>query len=179
MIKNTLLAAFCLAVVTAGSPPFAQNQVDDVISFYSAGGSYCFRVAPAGVVMAQELEWTVMVLTGALNRKTSFKMRDVDPGATGLMGAALAAAGMMVNNVWRLDSDRAEFIEKFAAGIDAGGLRARVVKVGPANLSVLKSDRERADVYLKFSDRGSRISFDKVPDLTADQFSTYVDYFPD
>jgi hypothetical protein len=173
------LAAFCLTVVTVGSPGFAQSEVDQAISFYSAGGSYCFRVAPAGVVMAQELEWTVMLLTNASNQKTVFKIRDVDPGGTGLRGAALAAAGMTVNSVWRFDGQRAEFFEKFAAGIDAGVLRARVVKAGPANLSQLKSERDRANVYLKFADRGSRVSFDKAPDLTAEQFRAYADHFPD
>jgi hypothetical protein len=171
---------FCLALAIAiPSAASAQSDVEDAVRFYSAAGSYCFRVAPAGVVMSQETEWTVMVLTSASNRKNTFKIRDVDPGSTGMRGATLAAAGMTVNNVWRLDSDRAEFFEKFAAGIDAGVLRARVVKIGPANLSSLKSDRERADVYLKFADRGSRVSFDKVPDLTAEQFRQYADYFPD
>ena len=129
--------------------------------------------------MAQELEWTVMLLTSASNQKSVFKIRDVDAGGTGLRGAALAAAGMTVNSVWRFDGQRAEFFDKFAAGIDAGVLRARVVKAGPANLSQLKSERDRANVYLKFADRGSRVSFDKAPDLTAEQFRAYADYFPD
>jgi len=178
--RLTKWLGFCVAFAVAfPSAASAQSDVEDAIRFYSAAGSYCFRVAPSGVVMSQETEWTVMVLTSASNRKNSFEIRDVDPGTTGLRGAALAAAGIAVNNVWRLDSDRAEFFEKFAAGIDAGALRARVVKIGPANLSLLKSDRERADVYLKFADRGSRVSFDKVPDLTSEQFRQYADYFPD
>ncbi len=178
-VKRKALAGFCLALVVIGSPGFAQSEVDQAISFYSAGGSYCFRVAPSGVVMSQELEWTVMVLTSTSNQKSAFKIRDVDPGRTGLSGTGVIAAGVAVNSVWRFDGQRAEFFEKFAAGIDAGILRARVVKIVPANLSQLKSDRERANVYLKFADHGSRVAFDKVPDLTAEQFRTYADYFPD
>jgi hypothetical protein len=174
------LAGFylALAVMMPSSAP-AQSNVDEAIRFYTAGGSYCFRIAPSGVVMSQELEWTVMVLTSASNQNSTFKIRDVDPGRTGLRGADLVAAGMTVNGVWRFDGERADFFERFAAGIDAGILRARIVKTGPANLAQLKSDRERADAYLKFADRGSRISFDKVPDLTAEQFREYADYFPD
>ena len=161
------------------SPAFAQNEVDEALRFYSAGGSYCFRLAPPGVALSQETEWTVMVLTSVSNPKTTFKIRDVDPGKTGLTGRALAETGMIVNGVWRSDGDRAEFFEKFAAGIDAGRLRARVVKAGPPNLAQLASDRARADVYLKFADRGTRIAFDKVTDLTAEEFGRYSEYFPD
>jgi hypothetical protein len=53
------------------------------------------------------------------------------------------------------------------------------VKAGPANLGQLASDRERADVYLKFADRGTRIAFDKAPDLTAEEFGQYSEHFPD
>src|SRR6476660_3833213 len=88
---------FCVALAVAiPSAASAQSDVEDAIRFYSAAGSYCFRVAPSGVVMAQEAEWTVMVLTSASNRKNTFKIRDVDPGTTGLSGTALAAAGMTV-----------------------------------------------------------------------------------
>lgn len=178
-ISHRAAAWVCLVFAFAWLPVFAQSEVDQAIAFYSAGGSYCFRIAPAGAVMSQEAEWTVMVLTSASNPNSMFKIRDVDPGRTGLRGAALTAAGMTVNSVWRFDGQREEFFNRFAAGIEAGVLRARVVKAGPANLSQLKSDRERADAYLKFADRGSRVSFDKVPDLTAKQFQAYVDYFPD
>jgi hypothetical protein len=178
-VKQKALTWLCLALVIFGSATFAQSDVDQAISFYSAGGSYCFRIVPFGVVMSQELEWTVMVLTNTSNQRTVFKIRDVDAGGTGLRGGALAAAGMTVNNVWRLDGQRAEFFDRFAAGIAAGVLRARVVKAGPANLAQLTSERDRANVYLKFADRGSRVSFDRVPDLTVEQFRTYADYFPD
>lgn len=170
---------FLALAVAMPLPASAQGQVDAAIRFYSAGGSYCFRVVPPGVALSQETEWTVMVLTSASNRQNTFKIRDVAPGTTGLRGAALSAAGMTANGVWRLDSEREEFFKKFAAGIDAGALRARVVKAGPPNLAQLTSDRERAEVYLKFADRGSRISFDKVPDLTAEELGRYADYFPD
>jgi hypothetical protein len=172
------LAALCL-VVARPSPARAQTEADAAIRFYTAGGSYCFRIAPSGVALAQETEWTVMLLTSTSNPKTSFRIRDVDPGRTGLSGAALAAAGVGVNSVWRSDRDRADFFDGFASGIEAGVLRARVVKAGPANLSQLKSDRERADVYLKFADRGSRVAFDKAPDLTPAQFRQFLDYLPD
>lgn len=178
-VKRGMLGVSLVLALAMPARVLAQSQAEQAIRFYAAGGAYCFRLAASGVVLAQETEWTVMVLTGASNRRNTFKIRDVDPGNTGLRGATLAAAGMLLNGVWRSDSDREEFFRRFAVGIDAGLVRARVVKAGPPNLDQLSSDRDRADVYLKFADAGSRISFEKVPDLTASEFGQYVEYFPD
>jgi hypothetical protein len=129
--------------------------------------------------MAEETEWTVMVLTSASNHRNTFKIRSVDPGDTGLRGAGLLTAGRLANDVWKFDGARADFFDRFAEGIRAGKLRARVVKAGPPNLGQIASERARAEIYLKFADKGSKVSFDKVPDLTAEQFQQYSEYFPD
>lgn len=41
------------------------------------------------------------------------------------------------------------------------------------------SPRQRAELYLKFADRGTKIVFDKAPELTPDEFKAFVDYVPD
>jgi hypothetical protein len=172
-------AACLLFLATTLSTLSAQGSVQRTLDFYSGGGSYCFRVVPAEVPLSSEDEWTVMVLTSASNAKTSFKIRAVDAGKSGISGSDLTTMGMTVNGVWRSDRDRAEFFEKFAEGIRAGTLRAKVVQIRPKELNRLKSDRERADVYLKFADRGSSVAFDKAPDLTAEEFGRYAEYYPD
>ena len=168
-----------LFLLLTGSRVAAQSAVDAALSFYSHGGAYCFRVAPFGTALSEEREWTVMMLTSASNHHNSFRIRSVDPGETGLHGSGLMTAGRFANDVWKFDGTRAEFFERFADGIREGQLRARVVKAGPANLPQITSERERAELYLKFADKGSRVSFDKVPDLTADEFMQYAEYFPD
>jgi hypothetical protein len=168
-----------LLVCLAASRIAAQGAVDTALSFYSHGGAYCFRVAPFGAPLAEETEWTVMVLTSAANHRNAFRIRSVDPGDTGLRGSGLMSAGRFANDVWKLDGSRAEFFERFAKGIADGQLRARVVKIGPPELARAATDRERAEIYLKFADKGSRVSFDKVPDLTPEEFMQYSEYFPD
>lgn len=171
--------AWLLVLVGASAAMAQATAVDSALAFYGKGGAYCFRIAPPGTALAEESEWTVMVLTSASNHHNSFRIRSVDPGDTGLSGSGLITAGRLANDVWRFDGSRAEFFERFAQGIRDHELRARVVNAGPSNLAEIASDRERADLYLKFADKGTRVSFERVPDLTADQFLAYSEYFPD
>lgn len=177
---QTLLAGLLL-IVLSGPISTAQSAVDTALSFYSHGGAYCFRIAPFGTALSEETAWTVMVLTSASNHRNAFRIRSVDPGATGLRGSGLIAAGRFANDVWKFDGTRAEFFERFADGIRSGELRARVVKTGPPrrDLAQIASERERAELYLTFADKGSRVSFDTVPDLTPEAFMQYAEYFPD
>jgi hypothetical protein len=168
----------CVCMVVQAMPMAAQNAVDAALSFYSHGGAYCFRVAPEGRTLAEESEWTVMVLTSTANRRNTYKIRSVDPGDTGLSGSGLMSAGRLANDVFKFDGSRSDFFDRFAEGIRAGRLRARVVKTGPSNLAEL-SERARVEEYLKFADRGARVSFDKARDLTADEFLAFSDYLPD
>lgn len=173
------IVAMCLAaLVSTCSLALGQTEVDAAIKFFAEGGAYCFRLAPEGVALSDEAEWTIMVLTSASNKEQTFRIRSVEPGATRLTGFALSAVSTAVTNVWRQDRARADFFDKFAAGIAAHSLRARIVKVGPANLVRMKTS-ERAEAYLKFADRGSKVTFDKAPDLSSDELLKYVDYFPD
>ena len=172
------LAAVCLALAVMAAAISAQTDVDTAISFFSGGGSYCFRVAPEGVSLSDETEWTVIVLTSARNQNDTFRIRTVDPEQTKLSGSALAHARGAVTGVWRLERSRTDFFERFAAGIDSGNLRAKVVKLTPAGLAEMVP-RRRAEEYLKFAARGSQVSFKNVPDLTGDAFREYVTYFPD
>lgn len=169
----------CLMLLAGAGLASAQNAVDSALAFYARGGAYCFRVAPLGTALSEETEWTVMVLTSASNHHNSFRIRSVDPGDTGLSGPGLMTAGRLANDVWKFDGTRADFFDRFAQGIRDRKLRARVVKTGPPNLAAGLSERERAELYLKFADKGTRVSFDKVSDLTADQFLEFAEYFPD
>ena len=180
MLRSTLRVFGVLVTVLAGiSPAFAQNAVDSAMSFYSKGGAYCFRVAPFGVALSEEREWTVMMLTSAANHHNTFRIRSVDAGDTGLAGHGLQTAGRLANDVWKLDGSRSDFFQRFADGIWSGKLRARVVKAGPPNLAQIESERDRAELYLKFADKGTKVSFESVPDLTAEEFGRYSEYFPD
>jgi hypothetical protein len=174
----TRLLTVVVALLTA-LPVAAQTQADVALSFFRAGGAYCFRIAPLGVALSEETEWTVMVLTSASNHKTAFKIRELDAGPTGLRGRSLKDMGSDVTGVWRSDRLRDEFFERFAKGIADHELRARVVRISPANLAQLTSGRARADLYLKFSERGSTVAFDKAPDLEAKEFAQYSEYLPD
>jgi hypothetical protein len=167
-----MLAAWATAV-------HAQNAVDAALAFYTKGGAYCFRIAPFGTALSEETEWTVMVLTAASNHRNAFRIRSVDAGDTGLSGPGLLTAGRLANDVWKFDGSRADFFQRFADGIKEGKLRARVVKAGPPNLAEIRSERQRAELYLKFADKGTRISFEKASDLTPEQFQQYAEYFPD
>jgi hypothetical protein len=168
-----------LLVVLVAPLVTAQNAVDAALSFYTKGGAYCFRIAPFGTALAEESEWTVMVLTAARNHRNTYRIRSVDPGETGLSGSGLLTAGRLANDVWKFDGSRADFFQRFAEGIKAGKLRARVVKTGPSNLPDITSERERAELYLKFADKGTKVSFDKVGDLTPDEFQQFSEFFPD
>lgn len=172
------LGALMLVLASAGTAR-AQNAVDFALSFYAKGGTYCFRVVPLGTALSEETAWTVMMLTAASNHHNTFRIRSVDPGDTGLSGSGLQMAGRLANDVWKFDGTREDFFTRFADGIKAGKLRARVVTAGPPNLAQIASERERAELYLTFADKGTKVSFDKVHDLTAEQFQAYAEYFPD
>jgi len=161
---------------TASAQPVV---VDSVLAFYSRGGTYCFRVAPSGTALSEETEWTVMMMTAASNHHNRFRIRSVDPGDTGLSGSGLLTAGRLANDVWKFDGTRADFFARFAEGIRDKRLRARIVKFAPPALAQAGSDRERADLYLKFADKGSKVSFDKVPDLTPERFLAFSEHIPD
>lgn len=179
MIRPIVIVSTIGCLLASAPSAFAQNAVDIALSFYENGGAYCFRVAPFGRSLSDETEWTVMVLTSTSNRRNTFRIRSVDPGATGLSGNRLQAAGRFANEVWKFDGTRADFFQRFSDGMRAGKLRVRVVKAGPANLAQVTSERERAELYLKFADSGTKVSFDKVPDLTPEAFQTYSEHFPD
>jgi hypothetical protein len=170
--------ALVVGLLTA-APVAAQTQADVALNFFRAGGAYCFRIAPAGVALSEETEWTVMLLTSASNRKTAFKIRELDAGATGLRGQRLKDVGQDVTGVWRSDRVREDFFAGFARGIADHELRARVVRVSPGNLAQLTSGRARAELYLKFSERGSTVAFDKSEDLEAAELAQYSEYLPD
>jgi len=151
VVRSTLRAfgvLLAVLVTTIPVPAYAQNAVDSALSFYSKGGAYCFRVAPSGIALSEEREWTVMMLTSAENHHNTFRIRSVDPGETGLNGHGLQTAGRLANDVWKFDGSRSDFFQRFAEGIKAGKLRARVVKAGPPNLAQIPSERERAELYL-------------------------------
>lgn len=174
---SRVVLAFLL--VLSSSSVRAQSPVDLALAFYRGGGAYCFRIAPFGVSLSEETEWTVMMLTSKANRKNTFRIRSLDPGETGVNKSGLQALGRMTTDAWKFESQRAEFMERFAEGIRDGTLRARVVKLAPPQLARAATERERAEVYLQFADRGSRVSFDKAPDLTAEVFQGYSEHFID
>src|SRR5215471_9800960 len=112
----TRLLAVVVALLSA-VPFFPQTQADVALGFFRAGGAYCFRIAPLGVALSEETEWTVMVLTSASNHKTTFKIRELDAGPTGLRGQRLKDMGSDVTDVWRSDRLREDFFARFAKGI--------------------------------------------------------------
>jgi hypothetical protein len=177
-VRGTLWVVF-VAGLLAAVPARAQTQADVALNFFRSGGAYCFRIAPLGVALSEETEWTIMVLTSASNHKTAFKIRELDPGPTGLRGQRLKDVGMDVTAVWRSDRIREDFFARFAKAIAEHELRARIVRISPANLAQLTSPRERAELYLKFSERGSTVAFDKTQDLEAAELAQYAEYLPD
>jgi hypothetical protein len=182
MITKRLARLAFLTLLLASPPSHSeaqQGQIDRAISFYRQGGAYCFRIAPAGTALSEETEWTIMVLTGTVNHNNTFRIRDLDPGRSGLSGARLKAMGQIVWGVWLLDRDRSLFFEQFGAGIAAGHLRARVVRIHPDGLNRKKKEEERARLYLQFTERGSRVSFDDVPDLKPGDLARFSEYLPD
>lgn len=172
-------AAVAVVVAVCSGTVAAESLVDAAIAFYERGGAYCFRLAPFGVSFSEETAWTVMVLTGTSNHRQTFRIRSVDPGDTGLKGPALKDAGRAASEVWKGDRTREEFFDRFVHGIRRGSLRARVVDAAPPTLARIESERARAELYLRFADRGSRVSFDKVADLSPEDFQHYSEYFPD
>ena len=168
-----------VVVLSAAVPAMAQTQADVALNFFRSGGAYCFRITPVGVALSEETEWTIMLLTSASNRKTAFKIRELDAGATMLRGQRLKDLGQVVTGVWRSDRIREDFFARFARGIAEHELRARVVRISPGNLARLPSGRARAEMYLKFSERGSRVAFDDTEDLEAAEFAQYSEYLPD
>jgi hypothetical protein len=163
----------------AAAPVAAQTQADVALSFFRAGGAYCFRIAPLDVALSEETEWTIMLLTSASNHKTTFKIRELDAGATGLRGQRLRDMGQDVTGVWHSDRIREDFFARFAKGIAEHELRAGVVRISPGDLAQLTSGRARAELYLKFSERGSTVAFDKTQDLEAAELAQYSEYLPD
>jgi hypothetical protein len=179
LLRCVRAAVVASAVLAAPSIAAAQSAVDSAVDFYLKGGAYCFRIAPFGVGLSEETEWTVMMLTSKENRQNTFRIRSVDAGETGVTKSGLQTLGRLANEVWKFDGSRSEFFERFSHGIRDGRLRARVVKLVPPRLARASTERERADVYLDFADRGSKVSFDKAPDLTPDEFQTYAEHFID
>ena len=176
--RVTLWIATVVGLLAAG-PVAAQTQADVALSFFRAGGAYCFRIAPLGVALSEETEWTIMLLTSASNHKTTFKIRELDAGATGLRGQRLKDMGQDVTGVWRTDRIREDFFARFAKGIAEHELRARVVRISPGSLAQLTPGRARAELYLKFSERGSTVAFDMTQDLDAAELAQYSEYLPD
>lgn len=176
--RMTLSAVIAVGLLTSAAP-LAQTDADVALNFFRGGGAYCFRIAPPGVALSEETEWTIMLLTSASNPKTAFKIRELDPGATGLRGQRLKDVGQDVTSVWRSNRIREDFFARFASGIADHELRARIVRISPGNLAQLTSGRARADLYLKFSERGSTVAFDKAPDLAATDLAQYSEYLPD
>jgi len=180
MIGNRVTPWIAMVVgLLAAVPAAAQTEADSALNFFRAGGAYCFRIAPAGVALSEETEWTIMVLTSVSNRKTAFKIRELDAGATGLRGQRLKDVGQDVTGVWRSDRIREDFFARFAKGVADHELRARIVRISPGNLAQLTSGRSRAELYLRFAERGSMVAFDKAEDLEATDLAKYSDYLPD
>lgn len=127
-----ILAVLLMALT---SPPAgAQSQADIAMKFFLQGGAYCFRLAPEGVNLSEQAEWTIMFLTGRPTTKNTFRIRSVDPGPTRLRGRVLTDVGLAVTAVWRQDGIRAEFFDRFAEGIAGKTLRARVLTMTPPAL---------------------------------------------
>jgi hypothetical protein len=172
----TGLVAAIVLLFSARLP--AQTEVDVAMKFFGQGGAYCFRIAPEGTSLSEEQEWTVMVLTNQANRKKEFRIRSMDPGPTGLKGTSLEQVGIAITAIWRRESLREDFFERFSAGISGKTMRARIVKLVPRGIAAM-SPRERAELYLKFGDRGSRVNFESGADLSADEFRSLQSYLPD
>jgi len=178
MSRYSAILLCIAAIVGLAAPASAQADVDQALRFFRGGGAYCFRLVPEGVAASEETEWAIMVLTSGSRKDDEFRIRTVDPGKTGLKGQELKAAGTAVTNVWRLDSWREAFFERFSMGIEDGSLRARLVMMAPHGLAEA-APQARAERYLRFADRGLKVTFKGVPNLTAEEFRRYLSYFPD
>jgi hypothetical protein len=174
-LRMSVVLACCAWCFLAPHRLLAQNEIDVAMEFFRDGGAYCFRLAPEGTNLSEETDWTVMMLTGGGNRRNEFRIRSMDPGATRLSGKALTDVGLAITSIWRRDRIRDEFFERFAVAITGGLLRARVVTLSPPGLSGMTL-RERAETYLKFADKGSKVDFSKSSDLTAEKLLSYQTY---
>ena len=119
-----------------------------------------------------------MMLTSAGSRKNTLRIRDIDAGTTGIRGRELTDVGLTVTSVWRRDRVREDFFDRFAAGIADGKVRARLVTLTPPGLAAM-APRQRAEAYLKFSERGTRVDFEKVADMSPEEFLRFRAYVPD
>ena len=179
--RGHLFIALCACLLVLGwlqSTVLAQEDADAAMRFFADGGAYCFRLVPEGTNLSEETEWHVMVLTGTANRRNAFRIRTVEPGRLRLAGQALKDLGMSITGIWRRERIRDEFFEDFANGIRRGVTRARVATVAPPQLARMNRT-QRAEFYLDFADKGSRIDFGHVADLTPEQFLAYQTYVPD
>jgi hypothetical protein len=172
-----MMAAIGLVVASAG-PVRAQTEADVALRFFQAGGAYCVRLAPEGTDLSEEAAWTVMMLTSSGSKKNALRIRDVDAGTSGLRGPELTEVGLIVTSVWRRDRVREEFFDRFAAAITDGSVRARLVTLTPPGLTAM-TPRQRAELYLKFSERGTRVDFEKIADMPPDEFLRFRTYVPD
>ncbi|HUF52143.1 MAG TPA: hypothetical protein VMR52_00010 [Dehalococcoidia bacterium] len=98
------------------------------IQFYTEGGWFCLRLAPVDGA-DKEREWTVVVLSSSALKATSFRLGGIEVGT----GSSLnpIGAGLNIQIVMNHPDNRAEFLKRFAEGIDKGLLRARVVRTAP------------------------------------------------
>ena len=179
--RTSTFARWFLAVAALlwlHAPSAAAQEAELAMRFFSDGGAYCFRIVPEGTNLSEEAEWRIMVLTGTPNRRNEFRIRTVDPGRLRLGDEALKELGITITGVWRRERVRDEFFEDFANGIRRGVTRARVVTISPARLARM-TRTERAEFYLDWADKGSRIDFGDVPDLTPEEFLAYRTYVPD
>ena len=94
------------------------------------------------------------------------------------MTILLWIVGIAVTGIWRRESLRDDFFDRFSAGSSGKTMRARIVKLVPPG-SAAMSPRERAELYLRFGDRGSRVNFESGADLSADEFRGLQSYLPD
>jgi hypothetical protein len=176
--RQILTCSVAAIVLLFSTPLSAQTEVDIAMKFFGQGGAYCFRIAPESTSLSEEEEWTVMVLTNQANRRKEFRIRSMDPGPTGLKGTSLEQVGIAITGIWRRESLRENFFERFSAGISGKTMRARIVKLVPPGLAAM-SPRERAELYLKFGDRGSRVNFESGADLSTDEFRGFQSHLPD
>jgi hypothetical protein len=85
---------------------------------------------------------------------------------------------MAITDIWRRELIRDQFFEDFANGIRRGVTRARVTTLAPPALARMNRT-QRAEFYLDFADKGSRIDFGRAADLTPEEFLAYQTYVPD
>ena len=78
----TRLVCLIGLILVSWRPAAAQSEVDIALQFFRDGGAYCFRLAPEGTNLSEETAWSVMMLTGARNRRNDFRIRSMDPGST-------------------------------------------------------------------------------------------------